>query len=1192
MFKEFFRYESRQWLRSPMLYIFFAVNFVLVLAACVMDGVQIGSQLSNININSPYTIMYYSALMSLISVVMTATFVNKSSLKDFNTKFSTILFATPLSKSGYFLGRYFSSTLAACIPLLGILLAIVVAPSFASETAKVGITNYKAITDAFFVFLLPNTILISALMYSLAIRFRSTVVTFIGAIFLMLGYLIAGNFTSSMDNEMIAILSDPFGVNALTVITKYWTVVEMNSQWLSFFGPIFINRLIWLLFAVGILIYSYSVFSFADKKVNKKKSSEESSPELNSQFKVLSPLTNVAQSFAWKDSMIQFVNQVKTEYLNIVKSPAFIVLSVFAIFNLYGGLSASDMRYSASDHPVTFIILDTFDGSLYWLIYIIIIYYTGAIIWKERNFKLNEIIDATPHRTWVPLISKYFSIVGMVATILLMSMALGILVQASKGYFHFEPLLYFKQLFLIDLSEFAIITAVCLFIQICANQMYLGFFLNVVFILLNQFLWGGLHIESNLLTVGSVPSFTYSDMHGFALGTEGLIWYNAYWFLFSMILLSVGILFWNRGRDTGIKVRWQTALNRSNRTFTSSFFSIGALWLLIGGYLFYNAEVLNDHITEHEDSLINLEYEKKYKKYKDIPQPRIIALEYFIDIFPEERKMTALTEMKVRNKNEVGVDSIHFSIPQHFKTEFEIPGAKLVYNDEENRYLIYELGETLEAGEELSFKVKSIFEKKGIENEVSYEWINPNGTFVGNWAMMPSIGYKSQREVHDEAKRAEHNLSKAVRLPELQHTCSKACSNTYISEDSDWIDLSCTISTSADQIAISPGTLKREWKEGDRRYFRYELDKPVLNFYSFLSAKYEVKRKKWNDVDLEVYYHKGHDYNVDNMLVALEASLDYFSNNFGPYPHNEARIIEFPRLSSFAQAFPGTMPYAESAFIADLTDKSELNQVFRTIAHEVSHQWWGHQVIAAKMQGATMLSETFAQYSSLMVIEKEYGEKIAEDVIKYEKNSYLKRRGNETIGELPLMKVEDQAYIHYQKGSVVMYALKEYLGEEKLNEVMKSFVSKTAYQTAPYTTSYIFIEELEMHTPDSLQYLIDDLFKSITLYDNKIENASFYHQKDGRYNIDIDLDITKYEADYLGNEIATEVNDYIFVGVYSEDADKNEESLIYYGIHKLSDGSNKLEIELDAQPHKIVIDPKGLLFDRNMKDNSFELNQS
>jgi aminopeptidase N len=71
-------------------------------------------------------------------------------------------------------------------------------------------------------------------------------------------------------------------------------------------------------------------------------------------------------------------------------------------------------------------------------------------------------------------------------------------------------------------------------------------------------------------------------------------------------------------------------------------------------------------------------------------------------------------------------------------------------------------------------------------------------------------------------------------------------------------------------------------------------------------------------------------------------------------------------------------------------------------AHELAHQYWGHQIAGADMQGSTLLVETLSQYSALMVMKKIHGEEQIRRFLKYELDDYLRSRGGEIVEELPL----------------------------------------------------------------------------------------------------------------------------------------------------------------------------------------------
>ena len=459
--------------------------------------------------------------------------------------------------------------------------------------------------------------------------------------------------------------------------------------------------------------------------------------------------------------------------------------------------------------------------------------------------------------------------------------------------------------------------------------------------------------------------------------------------------------------------------------------------------------------------------------------------------------------MKVQNQTDEQIDSLHFNINDSWETEIIVPNAELVFNDEYLDYRIYKLKNPLQPGESLEMEVNNDYITKGFSNERGNTSIVKNGTFLNSFGVLPGFGYNEGVELGDKYTRKKYGLKSKKRTPDLEDPCGENCMVNYLSDGiSDWVNLETVISTSADQVAIAPGSLINEWTEGDRRYFNYKVDTPSQLFLMFMSARYEVAREKYNGIDLEVYYDKKHDYNIALMLDAMKRSVDYYEKNFGKYYHNQLRIIEFPRYSTFAQAFPGTMPYAESfGFITNLEDEEGNNVIDAVIAHEIGHQWWAHQEVSANMQGGTMLTESFSEYSSLMVMKKDLNDDMRMvDFLKYDYQRYLRGRSSESQKELPLYKVENQGYIHYGKGSIVLYSLQDYIGEENVNLALRNFLEEYRYKAPPYPTSIDFLRHLEPVVPDSMKYLIDDYFKKITLYDYRLNEATM-KESAGQYAV-------------------------------------------------------------------------------------------
>jgi len=327
---------------------------------------------------------------------------------------------------------------------------------------------------------------------------------------------------------------------------------------------------------------------------------------------------------------------------------------------------------------------------------------------------------------------------------------------------------------------------------------------------------------------------------------------------------------------------------------------------------------------------------------------------------------------------------------------------------------------------------------------------------------------------------------------------------------------------------------------------------------------------------------------VDKMIEATKKGLEYFTENFGPYQHRQFRILEFPRFANFAEAFPNTIPFSEGlGFIAKLDDPDEIDYVTYVTAHELAHQWWAHQVIGAGVQGATVTSETMAQYSALMLMKQEYGPEMMRRFLRYELDSYLRGRGGERIEEMPLKRVEAQAYIHYRKGSLVMYALQDYVGEDALNDALSRYVADVRFREPPYTTTLEFLDYIDETVPENQKHIIEDLFETITLYENQAQEATYTQREDGKYVVRLAFESHKYRADGAGEETEIGIDDWIDVGVFGErgEGDPPEGKVLAMERHRVTDADSVIEVVVDEEPRQAGIDPFNKLVDRNPQNN-------
>ena len=1224
MFKEIFLFEFKYWFKQPTIYINFLIFFLLgfltmSISGGLFDSFTATTDNGKILINSPFSIYGMINGICNLGLFIIPSIVGASVYKDYQYNMHSLLYAFPISKFSYLGGRFISSLVIAIIALssigVGILLATFMPwmnPSF------LGSFRLSAYLQSYFFVIIPNLLFFSALIFSIVTISRSITAGFIVVIVLLFTQGLAAKLTANLDNKFLAALLDPYGNQAIGLQTEYWTVSDQNTRLFSLEGAFLWNRILWTILGLVIFTLTYLKFQFSQFATSltfRKK--EEVSVNVDSRsIQIELPL--VHQNFSIKEQFKLLYKLVTIEFFNIIKGVNFIVITVIAIISLFASATQLGKMYDTQTYPLTYMVVGLGSGVFSTFIIILTMLFTGILVNRERKLRINQLIDTTPVPNWILLASKFIAIVGMQMLLLAIIIICGILIQMYKGYYRFELGLYINELFGLKLIDLILFAALAMFVQVLTKNYFVGFFILLVYLILSSF-FGRMGIEQDIYKYRSGPGVSYSDMNGYGYNLIPYFIYKFYWGAFAILLAIFSNIFWGRGMDKGIKLRWKEAKSRINKTVKMSLAMAFITFLSLGSFIYYQTNIRNEYKSSKEQELEGIEFEKKYKRYDNIPQPRITDVKLNVDIFPTENSLSIKGYYILKNKSKVPIDSVHINYTASVLThEFSFNKInKLVAEDKKYGYNIYKLQNSLLPGDSIVLDFKLNYGSKGILKPSSA--VNYNGTFF-NSGLMPSIGYDASGEITSDEVRKKYSLKPKERMADVNDSVARM--NTYISHCADWINFETTISTDEGQIAIAPGYLQKEWIENGRRYFHYKMDSKILNFYAFISAKYEVRKDKWKDINIEIYYHKGHEYNLDRMIQGVKMSLDYYTVNFSPYQHRQVRIIEFPRTGgSFAQSFPNTIPYSEAiGFVAKVDDKNEedIDYPFYVTAHELAHQWWAHQVIGGNVKGATILSETMSQYSALMVMEKEYGKEKMRKFLKYELDHYLGGRGSEQKKELPIILNEGQQYIHYNKGSVVMYALKDYIGEDSLNAALKKYIHKVAFQEPPFTNSLEFLNYIKSATPDSLQYLIKDMFETITLYDNKVAKASYSKTSEGKYLVNISIKSKKLRADSLGKEQDTEsssvvsiqiggsddktdgsvtksnnklsslpLNDWIDIGVFGEENinGKMKDKELFLAKYKITKPDMDFSIIVDKEPSSVGIDPYNKLIEKNSEDN-------
>lgn len=1185
MLREIFRFELRQHLTSPLFWLSGAIFFLLSFGAVTTDAVTIGGAIGNVQRNAPYVIMQLMLVMSVVGIFVTTAFVAGAVLRDHDHRTHEILFSTPLKKRDYLAGRFAGALVVGVLIFVPVALAIAIGGFMPwLETERVGPFTVTPYLFSLAVLVLPNVFLMSGVFFAVATLTRSMMYTYVSLVAFFVGYAVAGNLLGNLDNEKLAAVLDPFGLGAFGLATKYWTAAERNGQVLALDGPILYNRLLWIGVALVVLAFAYVRFSFTVRESRRRRREPAADDSAETPASAERPPVVTRQGFG--AGLLQLRHQAGHEIVAVFKSLPFQIMIAMGILNVIGGSSVIEEMFGTAVYPRTHLMLQIIEGSFLLFAVVILTVYSGEMVWQERKLRLDEVYDALPVPNWVMWGAKLTALCAIVMALMAVAMLAGIGVQIWNGYREFELPLYFKGLFLEVGIPFLLIAVLALFFQALTNNKYLGYLLVVLYFISGPVL-GALDFEHNLYRYAGAPDAPYSDMNGYGHFVTAQVWFYLYWTLFAILLTVLIHLLWARGKEVAFRKRLALARQRLRVPVAVVLVTAAAAFVAVGGWIFYNTNVLNEYLPDDVVEARQVRYEKEFKQYEKIAQPQITAISTDVDIFPERRAVDIRGRYELRNKTDRAIDTVHLTLPPRLRVrKLELPHASLESEDRETGYRIYRLDEPLAPGAETRLTFELAVRNPGFVNNGSDVRVVYNGTFINSNGYFPHIGYSRGGELADPVKRRRHGLPPIERMPTIDDESEYAFH--MLGREADWVDFETTVSTSADQVALAPGYLVREWQEGGRRHFRYKMDSPILAYFAYLSARWEVARDRWHDVEISVYYDRDHPYNVQRMIEATKKSLDYFTENFGPYQHRQFRIIEFPRYARFAEAFPNTIPFSESiGFIARVEDPDAIDYVFYVTAHELAHQWWAHQVIGAGVQGATLMIETMAQYSALMVMEKEYGPQLMRRFLKYELDAYLRGRGGELIEEEPLMLVEGQPYIHYRKGSLVMYALEDYVGEKPLNQALARYVADFKFRGAPYSTSRNFLDYIGAAVPAERHAILDDLFRQITLYDNRAREASWERRDDGKYVVRLEVESRKFRADGQGAETEIPVDDWIDVAIFGErgEGDPPEGRLLALEKRHFATSEGRIEMVVPDEPRRAGIDPYNKLVDRNPDDN-------
>lgn len=1202
-----FTYEIRYWFKQPIAYIFASIFFVFGFSAMAISGDILGETTvvegSRAFANSSFSIISYFYDLNLFILFVVPVFIGGSIYRDYSSNSFMVLYSYPIRKFDYFTGKFLSGILITSFVLFlmgaGLFFGSLLPGLNPLLIGTNLILNYF---QPYFLVVLPNLLFMSMIVFSVVLLSRNSYAGFTTILLLYVLRRILLFVLGGPDNEYLITLLDPFGQAAVFKSVQNWSVLEANSFTVPVSKVLILNRAIWIGISSLCFILAYQRFSLSQnieafqflKRATKKTIQNEKKAKIKRNL-----VSSITPDYSFKAQLLSTWKISNYEFKSIVLSKAFLALLTGSFLFMFLILGQVNPQYTTRIQPLTQVMLLVPALFYSFLVMIITFLYAGILIHRDRRSRIDQLVDVCAIPNWSLLGAKFLTLLKLQTILLSVIMITGIAIQIWKGYFHFEIPLYLFNIYGILFITLVIWAMMALFVQTIVPNQYIGFFL---LIMLAVGLSGldSIGIKLPIFNFNAAPLTEYSDLSGFGNTLPSYFVHKLYWALFGSLLLILSYLFWLRGVSKSLKERLSTAIERYTQKLVLASFLILFGFLGTGFMIYTNVYPSKPVLSISKLDAYKVDAEQRFSKYKNIPQPRLSKVKMSMNLFPKKRSYTSHGTLFFVNKSTFPIDTLLVSYSGGAKTSYSFNrGTEIVNKDSVLSFDIFALTKSLLPLDTLQLT----FEKYSTPSTLfrTNSQVRSNGTFL--LADAPVLGYP-EFELSNEAKRNTYGLP-PQKNTQIHPSDSLARENSYVGKNIDLFDFEATVSTSEDQIAFAPGTLIKKWKKEHRAYFHYKTKAKIRNGIVFNSGKFDVFKDSLNGISLEIYHHKTHDFNLNRMMRAMKATLTYSTKNFGEYPFEQLRIIEFPKqYGRFAQSFANTIPFSELAGFISKEDESEnrFDDVFRLTSHEMAHQWWGHQVVPAEALGSRMISEGLAEYTALKVLEQEYGVEKKQLYLSLIRKSYLEQR-RRVQTESPLSVTEpNESYVHYAKGLVIFNSMNTYLGDETFNLIMNRFFDEFKSTEAPYPTSFDLVERFEMNVPDSLQYLIRDLFRTVTLYDNSITNSELHDLENEVFEIELEFNTSKFRNPDSDTKIFIEngmtlkyeaengeiiqslpLNDYIEIGVFGE-----KDELIHLKKYKVSEINNSVQITTKQKPTKVVLDPLNLLIEENNENNKIE----
>ncbi len=1121
------RCEIRLALRRPL----FWVAILLSLAFSILyflGGVGINvstgglSEEEKVHVNGPYQLaLFYMAIPFVVYTMFAAIAMATSIVRDEEFQVENVLRSTHLSRKQYLLGKFFGTgAWVIGMLLFGMVVAIltdIITAGIASEGGMddprlYGPFNILYHLYPFVCYTLPWFLFAMTAAFYLGERTRSPLLIFASLALLYAFVLSFSDFspaflerwskdTLNVEWDTVRAWVDPSGLSWLTEIysTEDRGVSFYNTVIPTLDTPFLINRIVFLVLSALCLLRSVSRYGKSKNGSLKALSQASAKPQqklADQDLALPQPFLhgrNRKGTAGWFQIYRTELRLLRRQPSLWVFAPLIWLFTIPAAFFTPGPWEAEVIVTANRAASILAVALSPWVCAYGACLMI-------DVMNRERTTRFGDIFLSSPVGTGSLVLAKIMAVFTAMTFLIVGAAAITAAFQVGLHQTPPEPEIYARTIgllllpgvlfFLVLAAFFASITSG----RVTAYGLLISFgILYMVGLFTGWLDWRGRVIPTSLVVS--------SDITGIRPYLTELVLNRVLVGAVTLMLLTLSVYFYPRTDEPRLPRLGIRAL-RTRKLGFSIFFLLFASAFASGVML--DRSMDQGAQAEWREDLTD-EYELRNRIKWGSPNqktPEFTALDLKVAFHPKERRFEVDGLFTVGNHTDQSFPVLPLTVSPDFDIEPE-DHIFIVSKDEageaiesqpaiDDRNGLYEISlpEPLKPGGETTLRMTygGILNPGSGKTTPNFgEWIFEDAIFVDSFGVtfLPTVGYVSPDSPNQDTSDSRMTPEELARHFDGVHSSLLGGHGTF--------SVKLEVSVPSDLTALSSGTMTGERIEGDRAFFNFETDHPVY-FFPIMAGRYEVKTQG----DCSVYYHKGHEQNIDTILTALDRSKRFYSAIYSPYPFSELRIVEFPRFAGFAMGHPSIIPFSEALGFLTKGDDGISNINFMVTAHEAAHQWWGTVTTPAPVPGAAFLTEALAHYSTLLMEERFNGRvAVRNRRIEFEK-LYVESRTPDVERSIVRIDGSEQSDtpLWYNKGGMVFWMVSETIGRENLIKALRTFIEEFAFQY-DHPTIHDLLGHIRAQAGPEHEDFLRQWFYEVVLPKPEVTSASSAKKGDG-----------------------------------------------------------------------------------------------